>query len=171
MKDIKERQKELAAFEASLQGKTLEELNKVEEEIVNEADKNDSEMTKKEFDLPEDNYKVVAEAVRMFLNKQSVQWQYTLGMVGMYDFWDPEKKSEKIPYPQLDAILRTLGNMQFTGYDEWAAVVAINKYFEPLHEAYVDATEMTYDIAARHDAVIKAIDALTPIGDLSEKQS
>ena len=108
------------------------------------------------------------EAIRKLLNKQTVQWQYTLGLVGLYDFWNPEKKPKKIPYAQLDAILRTLGQTQFTGYEEWSACVAINKFFEPLHTNYVDATESTYDIASKHDIVIRKIEELSKPTDVKE---
>lgn len=160
----------LKEYEDSLAGKTKEELEKIEAELIGDADENDVRVSKLEFDLPKENYKEVAEGIRMLLNKQTVQWQYTLGLVGLYDFWNPEKKAKKIPYAQLDAILRTLGQMQFTGYTEWSAVVAINKYFEPLHNAYVDATEATYDIASKHDIVIRKIEELNkPAEDNSNK--
>ena len=129
MINLEERQKQLTEYAESLKGKTLDELEKIESELIAEADENDQTVSKLEFDLPKDNYKVVAEGIRMLLNKQTVQWQYTLGLVGLYDFWNPEKRAKKIPFAQLDAILRTLGQMQFTGYNEWAAVVAINKYY------------------------------------------
>ena len=158
--NIEEKQRMLKEYAESLNGKTFEELEKIESELIAEADDNDQKVSKTEFDLPKENYKEVAEGIRMLLNKQTVQWQYTLGLVGLYDFWNPEKKSKKIPYAQLDAILRTLGQMQFTGYTEWAAVVAINKYFEPLHNAYVDATEKTYDIASKHQAVMQKMEDL-----------
>ncbi len=160
MVNIEEKQKMLKEFEASLEGKTLEELEKIESLLIADADANDQKVSKLEFDLPKENYKEVAEGIRMLLNKQTVQWQYTLGLVGLYDFWNPEKRAKKIPFAQLDAILRTLGQMQFTGYNEWAAVVAINKYFEPLHNGYVDATEATYDIASKHNIVMEKIDKL-----------
>ncbi len=158
--NIEEKQKMLKEFEDSLKGKTLEELEKMESEIIVEAEANDAEVSKAEFDLPKENYEKVAEGIRMLLNKQTVQWQYTLGMVGMYDFWDPKKRAKKIPYAQLDAVLRTLGAMQFTGYEEWASVIAINKYFESLHEKYLAITEKTYDIASKHQAVMQAMDAI-----------
>jgi hypothetical protein len=160
--NIEEKQKMLKDYEESLNGKTLEELEKIESELIAEADANDQKVSKTEFDLPKENYAFVAEAIRKLLNKQTVQWQYTLGLVALYDFWNPEKKQNKIPYAQLDAVLRTLGQMQFTGYEEWTAVVAINKYFEPLHDAYVAATENTYDIASKHQAVMQAMDKLQP---------
>lgn len=171
MVNIEEKQKMLKEFEESIKGKTLEELEKLESQLIAEADENDQKVSKLEFDLPKDNYKEVAEGIRMLLNKQTVQWQYTLGLVGLYDFWNPEKKSKKIPFAQLDAILRTLGQMQFTGYNEWAAVVAINKYFEPLHNGYVEATEATYDIASKHQIVMQAMDNLkNPGGTETEKK-
>lgn len=164
MKKAKDNEKDLQKFADSLKKKTLEELEKLEQEIIAEADKNGEDLGKMEFDMPKENYPVVAENIRKFLNKQSVQWQYTLGLVSMYDFWDPQNYKEKIPYPYLDSILRTLGGLNYTGYDEWAAVVAINKFFEPLHKAYMEATNTTYEIAGRHDAVMKEIEAKTPIG-------
>ena len=156
--NIEEKQKMLKEFEESVKGKSLEELEKLESELIAQADENDQKVSKLEFDLPKENYKEVAEGIRMLLNKQTVQWQYTLGLVGIYDFWNPEKKAKTIPFAQLDAVLRTLGQMQFTGYNEWAAVVAINKFFEPLHNDYVEATESTYDIASKHQIVMKAMD-------------
>ena len=170
MVNIEEKQKMLKEFEDSVKGKTLEELEKIESQLIAQADENDQKVSKLEFDLPKDNYKIVAEGIRMLLNKQTVQWQYTLGLVGLYDFWNPEKKAKKIPFAQLDAILRTLGQMQFTGYNEWAAVVAINKYFEPLHNDYVEATEKTYDIASKHQIVMQAMDNLKNPGGTEEEK-
>lgn len=171
MINLEERKKQLTAYAESLKGKTLDELEKIESALIAEADENDQTVSKLEFDLPKDNYKVVAEGIRMLLNKQTVQWQYTLGLVGLYDFWNPEKRAKKIPFSQLDAILRTLGQMQFTGYNEWAAVVAINKYFEPLHNEYVNATDKTYFIASKHQAVMQAMDAIkNPKGEAEDKQ-
>lgn len=161
--NVEAKKKELEKFENSLKKMSLEELEKLEQEIIAEADKQGEELGKMEFDMPSENYETVAEAVRKFLNKQSVQWQYTLGLVAMYDFWDPKKRPEKIPYPYLDSILRTLGGLQYTGYDEWAAVVAVNKFFEPLQKAYMDATQETFDIATKHDAIMKAMELNSPV--------
>ena len=163
--DLEKKQKMLKDYEEEMSTKTLAELEKIESELIAQADENDQVVSKMEFDLPKENYEIVAKSIRMFLNKETVSWQYTLGLVGLYDFWDPEKEPTKIPYAHLDAVLRTLGKMQFTGYEEWAAVVAINKYFEPLHAAYVDATENTYDIASKHQIVMQAMDAINNPGN------
>ena len=62
-----------------------------------------------------------------------------------------------------------LGELQYTGYEEWAAVVAINKYFEPLRKGYTEILSVTYDIASRHDAIINALEKLKPIGEVEKK--
>lgn len=157
-------EKELAEYKKSLDGKTKEELEAIEKEVIAEAEAVDKEVNTTEFDLPTENYKVVAEAIRYFLNKQSVQWQYSLAMVGMYDFWG-EKPAKKIPYAQLDTILRTLGGLQFTGYKEWAMVVAVNKFFESLRTQYMELTSKVYDVAAKHNTIMQAMDLLRPVND------
>jgi len=157
---------ELKAFEASLAEKTLEELQTLEQELVKEAETTDKEVSEKSFKLDKKNYQIAAQSIRNLLNKKTVQWQFTLGMVAMYDFWDPDKNPGKVLYPMLDGTLRALGDASFTGYEEWAAVVAINKYFEGIRQEYIETTERVYDIAAKHNAVIDAINKNTPIGDV-----
>ena len=77
--------------------------------------------------------------------------------------WDPENFPGNVGYPMLDATLRTIGEMKFTGYEEWAAVVAINKYFETLHKEYEEATEKIYDIASKHNAIVDEITLREPV--------
>lgn len=155
-------EKDLHDYRKSLEGKTREELETLEKELVTEAEAIDKEVATTEFELPTENYANVAEAIRYFLDKQSVQWQYSLAMVGMYDFWG-ETPAKTIPYAQLDTILRTLGGLQFTGYKEWAMVVAINKFFEPLRQGYVDVTSKVYDVATKHNVVMDALGLNTPV--------
>ena len=158
---IEAQQKTLEKFEKSLKGKTFEELTELEQKIIAEADKADKKVADTKFDLPDETYKEVAKAIRYFINKKTVQWQYTLAMQTMYDFWD-EKNPKKISYATLDSTLRTLGEMQFTGIDEWRMVIVINKYFEPLRTLYVSTTQQVYDIASKHSAVIKALELQDP---------
>jgi hypothetical protein len=149
-------------FKKSLEGKTVEELKKIEQDVIAECEKIDDEVSKTEFDMPQENYSEVAEAVKHFLNEQTVQWQYTLGMIAMYDFWTDECP-KTIPYAQLDSILRTIGSLQFKGYENWCRVVVINKYFEPLREKYVELTQKVYDAASKHQVVMEALGLCTPL--------
>ena len=148
-------------FKKTLDGKSLEELKKIEQKVITECDAIDKEVTETNFDMPVENYAEVAKAIKYFLDKQTVQWQYTLGMVAMYDFWTDERP-KTIPYAQLDSVLRTIGNMQFTGYNEWAMVVVINKYFEPLRTKYTEVTQRVYDAASKHQMVMEALGLVQP---------
>ena len=164
--DIRKKQEQLRELAKSLKELSTEELEKREKEVIAKADENDKKVGSTEFDLPKDNYKVVAEAVQYFLNKQTVEWQYTLGLLSIYEFWDPEKYSNKITYPMLDATLRTLGDMKFTGYEEWARVIALNKFFEELRKEYEAVTESIYDIANEHNAILDELKLRKPQEDL-----
>lgn len=155
-------QKELEDYKKSLDGKTNEELRKIEEELIADAEALDKRISETTFDLPVENYAEAAKAAKTLLNKQSVTWQHTLAMVGMYDFWT-EKNPGKIPYAQLDALLHTIGELKFTGYDEWAMVVALNKYLEPLAKKYQDITSEIYDIANKHSEVQNKLGLNTPV--------
>ena len=163
--DIKKKQAQLKELAESLKKLTVEELGAREQEVIKKADENDKKVGTTEFALPKENYKVVAEAVQYFLNKQTVEWQYTLGLLSIYEFWNPDGYSKTITYPMLDATLRTLGDMRFTGYDEWAKVIAINKYFEPLREQYEGITESIYDIANEHNAILDELKLRTPAAE------
>ena len=68
--DVLEKKKQLAEYEKSLKSLTLDELKAKEQEIIKEADENDKAIASKEFKLPGENYKVVANGIRNILNKQ-----------------------------------------------------------------------------------------------------
>lgn len=160
--DNAQKAKEISEYKAKLREMSLEELKALEAEIIKEADQNDKRINELEFELPSDNYKDVAKAIRAILNKKEVEWHFTLGLLSMYDFWNPDIRPKTILYPMLDATLRTLGEGRFKGYEEWAAVVAVNKYFEILRQPYIDATESVYDIAAKHNAIIDELKLKDP---------
>ena len=155
--------KELNDYKQSLEGKTLEELEALEQEVVKEADKLNEEMSNAALKVPTKNYKEAATAIRRTLNKQSIQWQYALGMINMYETWDPDNKPEKVPYPTFDATIRMLGALQYTGYDEWKDVVMFTEFFEPVKDEYTKISQGVYDNADKHCAIQ---DAMTKIKTL-----
>lgn len=164
--NTQEKQQFLKEYADSLKGKTLEELQALEQEVIKEADKVDAEVNAKEFKLDEEKYAATAEYIRTLLNKQTVQWQYTVALVAMYEFWDPEKMPEGVSYAMLDSTLRTLGQQQFSGYAECKAVVEINAYFESVREEYAALTEKVYDVASKHSAIMDAMNLVKPIGQV-----
>lgn len=164
--------KDLNDFKKSLEGKTLEELEALEQQIIEEADKLNEDMSKATLKVPTKNYKEAAKGIRRALNKQTIQWQYTLGMVNMYDTWDPENRPNEVAYPTLDATIRTLGSLQYTGYDEWKDVLMFTEFFEPIKEEYTKISAKVYDNADMHCAVQDAITKIktleTPITPADE---
>lgn len=164
--NTQEKQQFLKEYSDSLKNKTLDELKKIEQEVIAEAEAVDAEVNAKEFELSEEGYGELSVNIRSLLDKQTVQWQYTPALVAMYEFWDPAKKPEKVPYAMLDSTLRNLGQLSFTGYGEAKAVVNINAYFEPIREDYANTTEKIYDVASKHNAVMDAMNLNKPIGDV-----
>ena len=159
--------KDLNDYKKSLEGKTLEELEALENEIVKEADTLNENLSKAMLKVPTKNYKEAATAIRRALDKQSVQWQYTLGMINMYEAWDPENKPAEIAYTTLDATIRTLGALQYKGYGEWKDVLMFTEFFEPIKDEYTKISLGVYDNADKHCAIqdaIKKIEVLeTPV--------
>jgi len=161
--DKQQIKKELEDFKKSLEGKSLDELKAIEQDVIKECEQVNDKVAKTMYKLPKENYKIVANAIRNFLNKETVQWQFTLAMVTIFDFWNPEKQPKEVSHPVLDQTLRSLGNLQFTGYEEWAAVIAINKYFDSLTKEFTENTQLIYDAASKHNIVMDEMGLNTPI--------
>lgn len=161
-----DKQKELKAiydeFVKSLEDKTEAELRELEQQVIKESDEYQTNLNTMMFDLPSKDYAEVAKSIHLLLNKHTAQWQYTLGLVTMYEFWDEVKRPKEVNYPTLDGTLRTLGQLSFTGYDEWKAVITINNYFEPMRPKYVDATNLIYLNAEKHNAVMDKLKIYDP---------
>ena len=164
--NTQEKQQFLKDYADFLNGKTLEELQQIEQEVIKEAEEVDKEVNSKEFKLKNDGYADVAKSIRTLLDKQTIQWQYTVALVSMYEFWDPEKNPKKVSYAMLDTTLRTLGGQSYTGYAEAKAVVGINAYFDNIREEYAATTEKIYDIASKHNVVMEKMNLNKPIGEV-----
>lgn len=160
--DQLKKQKELEEYKALIASKNLEEVLEIEKEIIKEADDLNERIQKYEFKLSNKGYKEAAEAIRYFLNTQSVTWQYTVGMITMYEFWNPSKNPKTVLYPMFDGTLRTLGELKFTGYTEWKYVVAINEYFKDVRDEYANITEEIWDNASKHSIICDRIQLLDP---------
>lgn len=157
--ELKERYDE---FVKSLEGLDEKALREMEQKVIEESDEFQKNLNTTMFALPSKDYENVAKAIHKLLDKQTSQWQYTLGLVTMYEFWDEKKRPKEVNYPTLDGTLRTLGALSFTGYDEWKAVITINDYFEPMRKKYVDLTNEIYFNAEKHNAVMDKLKVFDP---------
>lgn len=163
-----EKQQELEAFKEKCNKMKKEELEQLEQEYINKADEIDKMCATKMFNLPEENYEAVAKGIRMFLNRETVQLEYSLGMKILYDFWNPEVRPKEINYPTLDSTLRILGEKQFTGYEEWCAIIDINNYVAPMREEYFNILNDVYDIAAHHNVIMDELKTRNPISNVNK---
>lgn len=165
---------ELEKFKKTLVDMSLDELRELEQKIIKETDEHTEARMKLKFKMPAKNYKEAMTAIRASLDSMTVQWQYALGLKAMYEFFDPEKRSEEVEFPMLDSMLRTLGNAQLKGYEQWCYVVTISEYFEPIREAYSTAGAEIYVDAERHNAVVNQIQlfsAKEEVKDAADKQA
>lgn len=156
------KKEEYDAFVESLKGKTKEELEQIEQEVIAQCEAADKEVSEAKLKLPETGYTEVSKSIVHLLNKKSVTWQYTLAMINLINFWKASRQTE-IPYPILDTTLRQLGELQFTGSKEWQMVIDITNFFEGLRGEYVELTNRAFDLASRHDAVMNALGLQNPI--------
>lgn len=166
-----QRQKELDEYKKSLEGKSVDELKKIEQDLIKQIDDLNDKASKAEYDLPKVDYKATAEKIRMLLdNEIQLLWQHCAGMVVLYEFWDPEKAPEKIAFPILDTTLRVLGGeVRYKGYKEWKAIVDIIKYIEPLQIEWRKVDEDNYNLAMHHDILIKMLEIKEPMA-VTEKE-
>ena len=153
---------EFEAFEKSLEGKSLTELQEMEATVIVEIDEVNSRVAAHQFKMKKTKgYEDVYAKICMFLDKQVSPWQTTKSFLELYKFWDTKKFHDKLAYPILDTTLRVLGQLQFTGHEEWQAIVDINDYFEQTREEYTKVTEEVYDVAHKHQALMQRMEQLS----------
>ena len=97
-------QKELNEFSKKLEGKTLEELRKEEQDFIKVMDENDKKLSETKFKVPEDNFGIVGGFIAELLEKQEVQWQFATALVAITDFWKAKEKPAEIPFATLDSL-------------------------------------------------------------------
>jgi hypothetical protein len=78
---VEERVKARSEFKKTLLNKTEEELQTLLNDIIEESKELDAEVANIKYDLDDNGQTGSFEAIRYFLNKQEVQWNYTLGII------------------------------------------------------------------------------------------
>ncbi len=156
-----ERIKELSDFKKSLVEMTEEQLNELATKLVEESKALDERVSKTEYTLPTKGQKDAFEAIKYFLNTQKVKWNYALGIITIYEYFDQAQKN--ITFAMLDTVLRLLGSLEFTGYDEWKKVSLVNDYFTPVAQDYRDLTDEIYNIGERYAAVDGQLKMFAPV--------
>lgn len=156
-----ERIKELSDFKKSLAEMTEEQLRELAAKLVEESKELDGRVSQTEYTLPSKGQKDAFEAIKYFLNTQKVKWNYALGIITIYEYFDQAQKT--ITFAMLDTVLRLLGSLEFTGYDEWKKVSLVNDYFTPVAQDYRDLTDEIYNIGERYAAVDGQLKMFAPV--------
>lgn len=156
-----ERIKELSDFKKSLTEMTEEQLRELAAKLVEESKELDGRVSQTEYTLPTKGQKDAFEAIKYFLNTQKVKWNYALGIITIYEYFDQAQKT--ISFAMLDTVLRLLGSLEFTGYDEWKKVSLVNDYFTPVAQDYRDLTDEIYNIGERYAAVDGQLKMFAPV--------
>jgi hypothetical protein len=156
-----ERIKELSDFKKSLAEMTEEQLRELAAKLVEESKELDGRVSQTEYTLPTKGQKDAFEAIKYFLNTQKVKWNYALGIITIYEYFDQAQKT--ITFAMLDTVLRLLGSLEFTGYDEWKKVSLVNDYFTPVAQDYRDLTDEIYNIGERYAAVDGQLKMFAPV--------
>lgn len=156
-------QKKVSEFKGSLEGKTLEELKQIEQELIEEFDKVNDKRKETEFDLPAKNWKECSEVICKFLDKKDTQWNVGFALIGIYEFWKQEKNPKKIPFAVFELTIQTLGELTYKGYDEWTAIAGVNKWFDTIHPFYAEIVMKMRYIGMMHSALQDVMGLNTPI--------
>lgn len=157
-----ERVKARSEFKTSLANMTKDELDALAAKLTEESKETDTKVANLNYTLENKGQKAAWDAIKTFLDKQSVKWNYALGLITLYEFFD--KSQKEISFAMLDTILRLLGSLEYTGYAEWKMVTTINDYFTPIAADYRDVTDQIYDVAERYalvDSQLKMFETVT----------
>lgn len=160
-------QKQTEEFKKTLEGKTIKELESIEQELIKEFDEINEKRKTAEFDLPTKGWTEASTTICKFLDKKETAWNIGFALIGIYEFWKAEKNPKKIPFSIFELTIQTLGELTYKGYAEWTAIAGINKWFESIHPFYAEIVIGMRYCALRHSAVQDAMKLNTPVSELT----
>lgn len=165
---------ELMKYQVSVETMDMEGLNAEEAMLVESMNAYDEYLNGVTYELPRSieyggkNYmkNTIANRIVDFVNKMEVEWQYTLGMYQMVEFWKNVEYS--VEYKVYDSTLRILGQVKYKGYDEWKDILAINDFLSVPQELYArDNIYMVY-LSQMHNSILNRMDALNKVEMVNE---
>lgn len=165
--------KKVAEFTESLkQIDDIDKLKEMEQDVIKEIDANSEETAKKKYKLPEQttfrgttyNRSKVGGYVADLLDGQEVNWQMTLGLFDIIDFWkkvaNDKNNVSEIPYQLYDATLRFLGQRTYKGYETIRKVLVVSSIFSESRDEYLSDLSLTYFLANKHNAILTRMDEI-----------
>ena len=168
LEQAKRLQAEVDAYKKEIEGiNDVEILKEKEKEIIAEMDKFDEYIKSRTYPVPNgvdfegEHYSrsEVSGEIIYFINKNEVQWQYTLGLYQLCRFWK-NTSNEVITYGQLDSTLRILEQQKFRGFDEWRNILLVNEYMKALHEDYTKDLAVQIALSQKHNSILERMDLI-----------
>ena len=168
LEQAKRLQAEVDAYKKEIEGiNDVEVLKEKEKEIIAEMDKFDEYIKSRTYPVPNgvdfegEHYSRsdVSGEIIYFINKNEVQWQYTLGLYQLCRFWK-NTSNEVITYGQLDSTLRILEQQKFRGFDEWRNILLVNEYMKALHEDYTKDLAVQIALSQKHNSILERMDLI-----------
>lgn len=141
---------------------SLDELVKIEEELMKEAQEYDDYLNTVEYSLPDEvNYnnkhyskKELTKIITNSINKLEVEWSLTLGLYELINEWTRTDLA-KISYKVYNSTLRTLNQVKYKGYTEWRDILAVNNFLSNCHNEYSLDTSWNILISEKHNHILK----------------
>ena len=165
-------QNDITEYTVTVAQMEMKELNDAEAALVNKLNEYDKYLDNVEYKLPksasynETNYSKgeICEMIAKLVDKQEVEFQYTLGMNQLVDFWKNlgrEVTDSFVKYKVYDSTLRILGNMKFKGYEERNGILVINEFTSSAHDEYSINTSYLIYLSKLHSAVLDQMQKLS----------
>ena len=144
-----------------------EELLQREQEIMKFMNENDARMKDVKYALPSEctfdkqcfSKEKVSEFIVDILEKQEVEWSYTLGLYEMVRLWK-DKNLKEIQYHAYDSVLRLLGGVKYKGFQEWKKILVVNEFLVHCHEEYVRDYGYIIYLSQLHNAILEGLKKL-----------
>lgn len=147
---------------------SIDELKKIEENLISELEMFDKYLKKVAYVLPQDvefdgrRHPIgkVSSTIVKFIQRKEVQFSYTLGMYQLSKFWAASPR--KIDYYTLNSTLETLNTLQFKGMSDWTDILMINEYFKACNKDYVKDLTAYHYFSTMHSHVIERMQICDP---------
>ena len=148
----------------------VEELKKLEDELMLDFDEYDAYIKKVRYSLPgEVEYngnkmtaKDIKKSIVYLLNQIEVDFRSTLGVYQAIRYWK-EVKDNDIDYAPYETTLRLLGTLKYKGESSFLEILIINNWFASAHEAYKKDVIWHGYLSSLHNDILKRMDELTKV--------
>jgi hypothetical protein len=103
----------------------------------------------------------IVDNIVYFLNKNEVEWSYTLGLYQLVKLW--KSNADTITYEAYDSTLRILNQTKYKGFKEWTDILVINEFLSSCHAEYVRDTSYLIYLAQLHNTLIDRLKMVSPV--------